>query len=68
VRFQATLELHGKTATGFEVPPEVVEALGGGKGPPVRVTQGFVQSIEGAKRPETRQRRVAKAIEQLAEG
>lgn len=30
--------LAGKTATGFEVPPEVVESLGAGKRPPVRVT------------------------------
>jgi hypothetical protein len=38
MRFRATLELHGKTATGFVVPAEVVEALGGGKRPAVRVT------------------------------
>lgn len=37
-RFRATLELRGKTATGISVPPEVVEALGGGRRPPVRVT------------------------------
>ena len=36
--FRATLELHGKTATGFNVPAEVVESLGAGKRPPVRVT------------------------------
>ncbi len=35
--FRATLELHGKTATGIEVPADVVEALGGGKRPPVVV-------------------------------
>jgi Bacteriocin-protection, YdeI or OmpD-Associated/Domain of unknown function (DUF1905) len=40
MRFQATLLLAGKTATGIEVPPEVVEALGAGKKPPVRVTLG----------------------------
>ena len=28
----------GKTALGFEIPPEVVESLGAGKRPPVRVT------------------------------
>lgn len=38
MEFQATLELHGKTATGISVPPEVVTALGAGKRPPVRVT------------------------------
>jgi hypothetical protein len=37
-RFSAVLRQAGKTATGFEVPPEVVESLGGGKRPPVRVT------------------------------
>ena len=38
MRFRAPLVLHGKTATGFDVPASVVEALGGGKRPPVRVT------------------------------
>ncbi len=32
------MELGGKTATGFEVPDEVVEALGSGKRPAVTVT------------------------------
>lgn len=38
MRFKSTLELGGKTATGFRVPSEVVEALGKGKRPPVLVT------------------------------
>ncbi len=38
MRFQTTLELAGKTATGFRVPASVVEALGKGKRPPVIVT------------------------------
>ncbi len=38
MRFRATLQLGGKTATGIEVPAEVVESLGAGKRPPVRVT------------------------------
>nr|HEX2148995.1 YdeI/OmpD-associated family protein [Actinomycetota bacterium] len=38
MKFTTTLQLGGKTATGFVVPPEVVEALGKGKKPPVRVT------------------------------
>ena len=38
MRFRTTLEQSGKTATGFRVPAEVVEALGKGKRPPVRVT------------------------------
>lgn len=38
MRFTTTLELAGKTATGFRVPAEVVESLGHGKRPPVIVT------------------------------
>src|SRR5262245_22851558 len=38
MKFRATLELGGKTATGLEVPAAVVESLGAGKRPPVRVT------------------------------
>lgn len=38
MRFRTTIELGGKTATGFQVPPEVVESLGSTKRPPVRVT------------------------------
>jgi hypothetical protein len=38
MRFQATMQMAGKTAMGFEVPPEVVESLGSGKRPPVLVT------------------------------
>lgn len=38
MRFKTTLELAGKTATGFRVPPDIVEALGKGKRPPVIVT------------------------------
>ncbi len=36
--FRTTLRAEGKTATGFEVPPDVVEALGGGRRPKVTVT------------------------------
>src|SRR5262245_56905074 len=38
MRFRTTLRLAGKTATGFEVPAEVVESFGAGKRPPVTVT------------------------------
>jgi hypothetical protein len=38
--FRTTVELGGKTATGFEVPAEVVEALGQGRRPSVRVSVG----------------------------
>jgi hypothetical protein len=36
--FETTLLAAGKTATGIEVPSEVVEALGSGRRPAVRVT------------------------------
>jgi len=38
--FRTVIVLGGKTATGFEVPPEVVAGLGSGKKPAVRVTIG----------------------------
>ena len=140
MRFRATLESNGKTATGIRVPPEVVAALGPSRKPAVRVTiaghvyrstiatrsgvfllgvsaenrqaagvaagdeldteprevtvppdlmaafaadseakrffetlthsqkQWYVLPIEQAKAPETRERRVAKAIAMLREG
>jgi hypothetical protein len=36
--FRAVIQLNGKTATGIPVPPEVVDGLGQGKRPRVRVT------------------------------
>lgn len=38
MKFRAIIQLNGTTATGIEVPPEVVADLGSGKRPPVRVT------------------------------
>lgn len=38
IRFRATIELGGKTATGIPVPDEVVAALEAGRRPAVRVT------------------------------
>ena len=38
MRFTTTMQSAGKTALGFEIPPEVVESLGAGKRPPVLVT------------------------------
>jgi hypothetical protein len=38
MRFRATIDLNGKTATGIRVPEKVVEALGAGRRPPVLVT------------------------------
>ena len=37
-KFRTLVELGGKTATGFEVPAHIVEALGSHKRPAVRVT------------------------------
>lgn len=37
-RFRATILQSGKTAMGFEVPPDAVDALASGKRPPVKVT------------------------------
>jgi len=39
-RFRTSLLAGGKTATGIEVPPEVIEQLGAGKRPAVMVTIG----------------------------
>ena len=38
MRFEGTLLLSGKTATGFEVPADVIASLGPGKKPAVTVT------------------------------
>ncbi|HEY3072281.1 MAG TPA: YdeI/OmpD-associated family protein [Candidatus Limnocylindrales bacterium] len=38
MRFHTTILQAGKTATGIRVPDDVVEALGAGRRPPVRVT------------------------------
>jgi hypothetical protein len=40
MRFSTTVVLGGKTATGLEVPAEVVTALAAGKRPPVTVSVG----------------------------
>jgi hypothetical protein len=38
MRFHTTILQAGKTATGIRIPDEIVEGLGAGKRPPVRVT------------------------------
>src|SRR5260221_6984512 len=38
VKFHTTILQAGKTATGIEIPDEIIEKLGAGKRPPVRVT------------------------------
>ena len=40
IPFTATLRLDGKTATGIEVPADIVERLGGGRRPAVVATLG----------------------------
>lgn len=40
MKFRATVELGGKTATGIEVPEDVVAALGSGSRPAVTVSVG----------------------------
>ena len=42
MRFRTTILQSGATATGIRIPPEVVESLGAGRRPPIRVTiNGF---------------------------
>jgi hypothetical protein len=38
MRFHTTILQSGKTATGIRIPDEIVEGLGAGKRPPIRVT------------------------------
>jgi hypothetical protein len=38
VRFRTTIQQSGKTATGIQIPEQVIEALGAGKRPAVTVT------------------------------
>ncbi|MCD9023580.1 YdeI/OmpD-associated family protein [Cohnella silvisoli] len=40
MKFRAVIELGGKTATGIQVPEEVIASLGASKRPPVLVTIG----------------------------
>jgi hypothetical protein len=60
MRFRTTIELGGKTATGFPVPDEVVAALGAGRRPAVRVTIGShtyrttIASMGGRSSPSAR--------------
>jgi uncharacterized protein YdeI (YjbR/CyaY-like superfamily) len=76
MKFRAYVE-PPEPMSGLEVPPEVVEALGGGKRPPVtialnghdRLSYGRkreqVLAIEGAKKAETRRQRIEKALAKL---
>ena len=51
MRFETEIRLSGKTATGIEIPPEVIHALGAGHRPAVRVTiNGHAFSYTVARR------------------
>ena len=50
MRFQATIQLNGKTATGIQVPTDVVEALGPSRRPAVRVNGYSYRSTVAAMR------------------
>jgi hypothetical protein len=53
MKFKTTLQSAGKTATGIEIPPEVIEELGAGKKPAVKVTlNGFTYRSTVASRGE----------------
>jgi hypothetical protein len=58
MKFRGVVQLNGKTATGIEVPAEVVAALGPSKRPPVRATingytyRSSVASMGGSFRPD----------------
>ena len=58
----------GKTAAGIRVPGEIVAAIGRDKRPPVHATINGYLSIDDARTPETRQRRIDKSVGQLREG
>jgi hypothetical protein len=69
MKFRATLQLDGKTATGINVPDDVVSALNAGKRPPVHVilngfafdtTLGVMKGV--AKIPVSAERRQAAGI------
>lgn len=76
MRFRAVLETNGRTATGIEVPAEVVESLGAAQPDARRFFDGlsysqqrwFVSGIEDAKTAQTRQRRIDQAVARLADG
>ncbi len=40
MRFHSTVRQNGKTATGIPVPPEIIDQLGAGKRPALKVTIG----------------------------
>ena len=75
MRFKAQVLSAGKTATGVEVPADLAKEL---KREPAAKRafedlsysrkRWYVEGIDGAKKPQTPQRRVEKAIEDLRGG
>jgi hypothetical protein len=49
MKFRATIQLNGKTATGIQVPAKVVKALGPSKRPAVRATVAGYTYRSGAQ-------------------
>ena len=45
LKFHTTILQAGKTATGIEIPDSLIEKLGAGKRPPVRVTQTYRSTV-----------------------
>jgi uncharacterized protein YdeI (YjbR/CyaY-like superfamily) len=68
MQFPATLETEGRTATGINVPAEVVDPQATFDGLSYSNRSWHVLQIEGARSEETRQRRIGKSIEALAAG
>ena len=78
MRFRATVQLNGKTATGIEVPDEAVAGLGQGQRLPVKVIifealpyshrKEWVRWVTEAKKPDTRTTRITKTVQSLHEG
>ena len=68
MRFTAMIILEGKTATGIAVPPAAVEgARKAFDALSYSNQRRHVLAIEGAKTPETRARRIAGAVGEVAE-
>ena len=72
MRFHSTIELHGKTATGTEVPPDLGAALeadphlrGAFHGLTSSAQRRHVLSIEAARTDQTRRRRIAQTVDAL---
>jgi uncharacterized protein YdeI (YjbR/CyaY-like superfamily) len=70
MRFRATIQLAGRTATGIQVPAEVVDTKAATFFDSLTYSQKrwYVEPIEQAKKAETRERRIARALDMLREG